>query len=142
MLWALGVRKKKENRDKYFFGGIIFVFCSIAELELFVSKMKPLPDGRYHCHLCSGTYGTKADLFKHLNNKHGKDSVPTQCGFCTKQFRNRKSLAEHMRAFHTGQNALKRFPCQYCSATYSKDCNRKRHEQNRCVLNPNIQDLP
>ncbi|KAF4521391.1 hypothetical protein B566_EDAN018149 [Ephemera danica] len=85
-------------------------------------------DGRYYCHMCSRSYKYKDDLTKHINTLHSAVDLRVACAICDKICKNRKSLLNHLRFNHSGNQQ-----CQHCHQQFSSKQALKNHMQLHCL---------
>ena len=106
-------------------------------LEILSEKTKPKPvessqtsgkPGDSRCSICSEHFETKAMLFSHLSNYHGKNRF--KCEQCDKTFGQSANLLTH-KQLHLG---IKPFNCQFCGMSFTQKCNMKTHQQRRHSL--------
>merc|ERR1712204_165466 len=108
---------------------------NILEILSENTKLKPAKSiqtsgkpGDSHCLICGEYFETKALLFSHLSNYHGKNRF--QCDQCDKTFGQSANLLTH-KQLHLG---IKPFKCQFCGMSFTQKCNMKTHQQRRHSL--------
>ena len=75
-------------------------------------------EGRITCHVCHKEF--RSDRLKSHMKVH-TDIYPHECLECSKKFKYRNSLKEHMRGYHTGERRHNTVRCDLCNRHSVKD---------------------
>lgn len=77
----------------------------------------------YHCHICSKPYKNRVGLDQHIRNVHKGRPKNKMCHHCGRGFPTNMQLESHIRT-HTGERP---FICEFCPTTFSQQSNLYKH---------------
>lgn len=99
-------------------------FTQIGSVRVHKKFVHERQPGNFICHVCSKAFRDKFKLSNHVRFKHDK-IITHYCPECRKGYGNNTSLKNHIISMHSVE---KLFACQYCGKKFSSSSNKITHE--------------